>query len=151
VFAGSEFTLEEALRKGEGEFRGLNLMSDTSTDKRHNSRAKVSFSCTFGPTEDTPRSGTVTSLSTSGCFVKTRAWAEKGAKMYVKIWLPERSWLTLRSTVLYHMEQIGLGLGFDELLPEDEQMLRTLIDGARGAQTGAPPEGGDGEQDANGE
>ena len=50
-----------------------------------------------------------------------RAWAETGMGMYVKIWLPEQDWLTLRATVLYQMEKIGFGLRFDAVTPEDVQ------------------------------
>lgn len=113
-------------------------MSGTTQDARHVSRIQTSLSCTFGASEDTPRSGTVTSLSSQGCFVKTTAWVNEGQEMFVKLWQqPERRWLVLRSTVLYRMENIGFGLRFKELAPEDRQALATLIQesGGRDADT----------------
>jgi PilZ domain len=120
-------------------------MTVSTTDNRHNLRAIVSISCAFGPTEDTPRSANLTSLSTRGCFVKTRAWAETGMEMYVKIWLPTQDWLTLRATVLYHMEKIGFGLRFDAVTPEEERVLISLIEDAR--RSPRPPDEGAGTDD----
>jgi hypothetical protein len=107
-------------------------------------RAKVSVSCAFGPTEDTPRSANVTSLSIRGCFVKTRAWAERGSEMFIRIWQkPERNWLTLRATVLYHMDKIGFGLRFDDVTPDQEAAIRAVMDEALGGDSQPAEEGGD--------
>lgn len=102
-------------------------MSETKPDARKLTRAQVALSCTFGPSDDTPRSGTVTSLSLKGCFVKTRAWAERGMEMHVKLWLPEQRWLLLRGAVLYHMEKIGFGILFRDLAPDDAATIDALI------------------------
>jgi hypothetical protein len=104
-------------------------MSETKPDARKQTRVQVALSCTFGLSDDTPRSGTVTSLSLRGCFVKTRAWAERGMEMHVKIWLPEQRWLLLRGAVLYHMEKIGFGLSFRDLTPGESNTLDALING----------------------
>jgi hypothetical protein len=109
-------------------------------------RAKVSVSCAFGPTEDTPRSANVTSLSVRGCFVKTRAWSERGSEMFIRIWREqERDWLTLRATVLYHMDKIGFGLRFDDMTPEQEAAIRAVMEEALGGGGDSQPaeEGGD--------
>lgn len=89
---------------------------------------KLSLSCTFGTTENTPRSGTITTLSTNGCFVKTRAIATKGNVMYFKLWLPEEGWLPLSGTVGYHMEGVGFKMVFAELTPEQQAILERLIE-----------------------
>lgn len=103
-------------------------MTGTTEDARRNTRIQTSISCTFGTSEDTPRSGTVTSLSHHGCFVKTTAWANEGQEMFVKLWLPPlRRWLVLRSTVLYRLENIGFGVRFKEVGDEDAQALAALI------------------------
>jgi hypothetical protein len=114
-------------------------------------RAKVSVSCAFGPTEDTPRSANVTSLSIRGCFVKTRAWSERGTEMFIRIWREsERDWLTLRATVLYHMEKIGFGLRFDDVTPEAEASLRAIIEEALGGDASPAEEGGGGRGNGDG-
>src|SRR3954469_22031705 len=96
-------------------------------DSRKTTRVKTTMSCIFGVTQDTPRSGTVTSISLSGCFVKTKGWATKGQKLYFRLWLPEGRWLPLQGTVLYHLETIGFGLSFEESTPEGEETLKTLV------------------------
>jgi hypothetical protein len=119
-------------------------MSGTTQDARRVSRIQTSLSCTFGTSEDTPRSGTVTSLSVRGCFVKTTAWANDGMEMYVKLWLlAERRWLVLRSTVLYHLENIGFGLGFTDVTADDAQALSALIreNGGQSARSGPDGDG----------
>ena len=111
-------------------------------------RAKVSVSCAFGPTEDTPRSANITSLSVRGCFVKTRAWAERGSEMFIRIWQkPERNWLTLRATVLYHMDKIGFGLKFEDLTPEQEEAIRAVMEEAQRGDAPAAEDRGDGGED----
>ncbi|HYJ47785.1 MAG TPA: PilZ domain-containing protein [Pyrinomonadaceae bacterium] len=113
-----------------------------SPDTRKTTRVKTSMSCIFGVTQDTPRSGTVTSISVTGCFVKTKGWATKGQKMYFRLWLPEGRWLPLHGTVIYHLETIGFGLLFEETGLEDENTLRSLIlQEAAGTKTPAAPEG----------
>jgi hypothetical protein len=100
-------------------------------DQRTNLRVKVFISCTFGPNPDTPRSATVTSISVFGCFVKTKGWATKGQKMYVRLWLPEGQWLPLQGTVIYHMERVGFGLTFDEIDLEDKAKIKELVSQAK--------------------
>ena len=117
-------------------------MSEPTSDARRHTRAQVALSCTFGTNDDTPRSGTVTSLSLKGCFIKTRAWAERGMEMHIKLWLPEQRWLRLRAAVLYHMEKIGFGLTFRDLAPDDAATINGLIQG--GGLPPAQPHGDEG-------
>ena len=98
-----------------------------TSDVRKTKRVKISLSCIFGVTQDTPRSGTVTSISGSGCFVKTKGWASKDQQMHLRLWLPAGGWLRLQGIVLYHLEGIGFGLLFDDLGPEDASALKSLI------------------------
>lgn len=117
-------------------------MSPRDRDDRQTRRVRLHASCAFGPTEDTPRSGTVTSLSTRGCFVKTRAWAESGNKMYLKIWREAgRGWLSLHATVLYHMEKVGFGVTFDDVTEELEDSIWAVMEEAKAA--GALESGGE--------
>jgi hypothetical protein len=112
-------------------------MSTTTTQNtRENSRVKTSLACTFGPSPATPRNGTVTSLSTSGCFVKTKVWITKGQKMYLRLWLPEERWLRLQGEILYHLEEIGFGILFIDVGAEEESILRDLV--GRAATLKAP-------------
>lgn len=99
-----------------------------TTNSRKNRRVKTAISCIFGTTPDTPRSGTVTSLSVSGCFVKTKTWASNSAEMHIRLWLPAERWLPLHGTVLYHLDHIGFGLLFTDVSPDDESILNMLVE-----------------------
>lgn len=118
-------------------------MTNPPTAKGQNGREKVSIPCTFGMSDDTPRNGTVTSLSVARCFVKTRAWAKDGMEMHFKLWLPEQRWLPLRATVLYCMEKVGFELLFNDLAAEDADALRALVGAAQSQnqRPGQPVEG----------
>jgi hypothetical protein len=105
-----------------------------TTNFRNNQRVKTKLDCIFGVTEDTPRSGTVTSLSLAGCFVKTKVWATNAPNMHIRLWLEsERGWLRLQGAVLYHLDHIGFGLLFRDLSPRDENILKMLVE-----QSGKP-------------
>jgi hypothetical protein len=100
-----------------------------TSNLRNNNRVKTKLDCIFGVTEDTPRSGTVTSLSLAGCFVKTKVWATNAPRMHIRLWLEtKRDWLRLQGTVLYHLDHIGFGLLFKDLSSEDESILKTLVE-----------------------
>lgn len=107
-------------------------------DNRTNARVKLAISCIFGPNPDTPRSATVTSISVLGCFVKTKGWATKGQKMYLRLWLPEGQWLPLQGTVIYHMERIGFGLTFEEIGSADEVKIQELVSQAQATSGNSP-------------
>jgi hypothetical protein len=100
-------------------------------DNRTNARVKSFISCTYGSNADTPRSGTVTSISVLGCFVKTKGWATKGQKMFLKLWLPEGQWLQMQGTVIYHMERVGFGVTFDSMGSDDELKIKGLVSQAQ--------------------
>lgn len=106
-------------------------MMDAQSKRGQDGRERVSLPCAFGMSDDTPRKGTVTSLSAKRCFVKTKAWAKDGMELHVKLWLPEERWLPLRAKVLYCMEKVGFELLFDSPTPEETEALRSLIAAAQ--------------------
>jgi len=99
-----------------------------SINLRNNSRVRTNIDCIFGVTPEATRSGTVTSLSMAGCFVKTTIWATDVPKMYIRLWLNSQGWLRLQGSVLYHLEKIGFGLRFIGLTSQDESVLKELIE-----------------------
>ena len=48
--------------------------------------------------------------------------------MYIRLWLSSQRWLRLQGIVLYHLEQIGFGLRFADLTPQDESAIMELIE-----------------------
>ena len=82
----------------------------------------------WGPNEDTARSGTLTSLSERGCFVKTKGFVSEGQRIFVKLWLPTWRWLTLEGAVRYHMERVGFGLVFADVPEAAREIIELLIE-----------------------
>jgi hypothetical protein len=94
--------------------------------------------CHWGPTDDCLRNGKVTRLSISykTCFIQTKAPANDGQSMFVKIWLPDEmvrelslahNYLLLRGQVVRYSPKIGFGLHFGELSEGEGEMLSILI------------------------
>lgn len=100
-------------------------------DAKKKMRFLSELSCAFGPTPDTPRSGTITSIGPRECFVKTKAIVIEGQTLYVRVWTPENRWLRLSGRVKYHMERVGFGVVFHELSEEQMAGLAVLIEQLR--------------------
>ncbi|HEX7316194.1 MAG TPA: hypothetical protein VF297_19975 [Pyrinomonadaceae bacterium] len=100
-------------------------------DARKKTRFLSELSCAFGPTPDTPRSGTITSIGPRECFVKTKAIVIEGQSLHVRVWTPEQRWLRLSGRVKYHMERVGFGVVFHDLTDEQLAGLSLLIDQLR--------------------
>ncbi len=100
-------------------------------DARKKTRFLTELSCAFGPTPDTPRSGTITSLGPRECFVKTKAIVIENQTLHVRVWTPENRWLRLSGRVKYHMERVGFGLVFQGLTEEQLSELSDLVERLR--------------------
>jgi hypothetical protein len=102
-------------------------------DARKKTRFLSELSCAFGPTPDTPRSGTITSIGLKECFVKTKAIVIEGQSLHVRVWTPENRWLRLLGRVKYHMERVGFGVVFHELSEDQLGELSRLVEQLRRA------------------
>ena len=100
-------------------------------DARKKTRFLSELSCAFGPTPDTPRSGTITSIGLKECFVKTKAIVIEGQSLHVRVWTPENCWLRLSGWVKYHMERVGFGVVFQGLSDEQLTDLSRLVEQLR--------------------
>ena len=100
-------------------------------DARKKTRFLSELSCAFGPTPDTPRSGTITSIGLKECFVKTKAIVIEGQSLHVRVWTPENRWLRLSGRVKYHMERVGFGVVFQELSDDQLAGLSLLVEQLR--------------------
>src|SRR5215212_5515257 len=100
-------------------------------DARKKTRFLSELSCAFGPTPDTPRSGTITSIGLKECFVKTKAIVIEGQSLHVRVWTPENRWLRLSGRVKYHMERVGFGVVFHELAEDQLLALSRLVEQLR--------------------
>jgi hypothetical protein len=100
-------------------------------DARKKTRFLSELSCAFGPTPDTPRSGTVTSIGLRECFVKTKAIVIEGQGIHVRVWTSENRWLRLTGRVKYHMERVGFGVVFQGLSEDQLAELSCLVEELR--------------------
>ena len=100
-------------------------------DARKKTRFLSELSCAFGPTPDTPRSGTITSIGLRECFVKTKAIVIEGQSLHVRVWTPENCWLRLTGRVKYHMERVGFGVVFQGLSEGQLADLARLVEQLR--------------------
>ena len=100
-------------------------------DPRKKTRFLSELSCAFGPTPDTPRSGTITSIGLKECFVKTKAIVIEGQSLHVRVWTPENRWLRLSGRVKYHMERVGFGVVFQDLSEDQLSDLSRLVEQLR--------------------
>jgi hypothetical protein len=100
-------------------------------ERKRQTRFITELSCTFGATPDAPRSGKITSLSSTGCFVKTKAMVTKRQSLFLRIWMPENRWLRLCGAVNYNMEGVGFSLGFTTQGDEERADLDRLLEGLR--------------------
>ncbi|MFN2454332.1 MAG: PilZ domain-containing protein [Pyrinomonadaceae bacterium] len=97
-------------------------------DHRQTQRSLTSLPCAFGVTPDMPCSGTITNISRKGCFVKTKDIVVKGNTLYINVRLPENRRLQLGGNVVYHLNDIGFGLLFDDVAVEDQLVLDELVE-----------------------
>lgn len=97
-------------------------------ERRGTLRVRPAMDCSWGATETCPRNGQITSLSSAGCFVKTKAEVSPGQTLYVNCWLPTERWLLLRGEVAYHLPKVGFGLIFQDLADTDSEMLSMILD-----------------------
>jgi hypothetical protein len=97
-------------------------------ERKRQTRFITDLSCTFGATPDAPRSGKITSLSSTGCFVKTKAMVTKRQPLFLRIWMPDNRWLRLSGAVNYNMEGVGFSLGFTAFGDEERADLERLLE-----------------------
>jgi hypothetical protein len=73
------------------------------------------------------RDGTITDISTAGCFVLTDDLVEKGDLVKIELLLPAGK-LILWGHVIYTAEEIGFGIRFSPFFPEaDRRKLELLV------------------------
>lgn len=100
-------------------------------NSKKQSRFLVELPCAFGSTPQTPRNGTITSIGTNGCFVKTKAIVAGEQTLHVRVWTNEDRWLRLQGRVKYHMEKVGFSLTFSDMAEDDIHNLNELIEALR--------------------
>lgn len=77
------------------------------------------------------RKGTISDISTSGCFMLTAPEIKAREMVKVGIQLPSGKGITLTGETVYAVEEIGFALRFTNLAEPEQQFLQRLIDSAR--------------------
>ena len=99
-------------------------------ERRKNARTAVEFPVTFFSAEVTGE-GTVTDLSSGGCFIKTVASVPEGTALALQVQLTDRQLMKVDRAVVRRSYD-GLGVQFVSLREgEEAQLMRFLGEGAR--------------------
>ena len=77
------------------------------------------------------RKGTISDISTSGCFVLTAPQIQVNEAIKVGIKFPNGKGVTLSGEAVYAVEEIGFALRFTDLGERERRFLYRLIDSAR--------------------
>jgi hypothetical protein len=77
------------------------------------------------------RKGTISDISTSGCFVLTAPEVTPKETVRLGIQLPSGKGITLSGETVYAVEEIGFALRFIDLGNKEQQFLQRLINTAR--------------------
>ena len=77
------------------------------------------------------RKGTISDISTDGCFILTSPEVVATEPVKIGIQLPQGVVVTLPGEAVYSMEEIGFGLRFTGLGRTEQLFLQRLIDSAR--------------------
>ena len=82
----------------------------------------------WGETEGGLNSGKITSLSSKGCFVQTKAEAYANQTIFIRMRLPTERWMLLRGEVIHALSKVGFGMRFTGSSAEDNSMLALLVE-----------------------
>ena len=77
------------------------------------------------------RKGTISDISTSGCFILTSPEVVAAEPIKVGIQLPKGKIVTLPGEAVYSAAEIGFALRFTGLGKTEQRFLQRLIDSAR--------------------
>jgi hypothetical protein len=102
----------------------------TFQERRRAERFRVNLDAQWESTS-IQRKGTISDISTSGCFVLTTPEIKAHAPVKLGIPLPNGKGVTLSGETVYTVEEIGFAVRFTDLAETERQFLHRLIDTAR--------------------
>jgi hypothetical protein len=83
----------------------------------------------------TQREGTVTDISSTGCFILTSAQVKVGELVRLEIETPTEGWIYIWGEVVYLIKEMGFALQFTGTGDNEHAMLGLLIDYYRVEET----------------
>src|SRR5579862_5354720 len=105
------------------------LSNDHSNDRRKHARVRVSVPVQIQTDAcASPIRGATSDLSLSGCYIETIFPFPVGTQLEIKLQL--EGTLLVLGTVVTSDPQVGNGVHFTRMLPEDIEELRVFLDAA---------------------
>jgi hypothetical protein len=106
--------------------------SEPPQERRDSTRIKVSVPVElFTPESDVPHRCATTDLSESGCYIESVLPFPIGTIFEMSLQLDET--LLVVGTVVTRDPQVGNGIKFTRMLPEDREILRAYVEAAQQA------------------
>jgi hypothetical protein len=106
--------------------------SEPPQERRDSTRIKVSVPVElFTPESDVPHRCATTDLSQSGCYIESVLPFPIGTIFEMSLQLDET--LLVVGTVVTRDPQVGNGIKFTRMLPEDREILRAYVEAAQQA------------------
>jgi hypothetical protein len=108
-------------------------MAPEDQNRRQHPRLKVGVPIEFRPEgSEFPIRGATSDLSLSGCYVEMTFTFPVGTVLEITLQLEEQ--VIAVATVVTCDTQVGNGLNFTKILPEDQELLRTYLEGLEKSQ-----------------
>jgi len=97
------------------------------TDRRSHPRFKISVPLEiYGEDSEIPARCATSDLSLSGCYIETMFPYRIGTRLHLKLQLEDT--LLIQAAVVTSDPQVGNGIRFEKMLPEDLEQLRVFLD-----------------------
>jgi hypothetical protein len=103
-------------------------------EKRRADRARVELNARWEG-EQTSRTGTITDISRTGCFILTDDKVQVNELIRLEIQLPGGNWMSIWGEVVNRAPEIGYGLRFNGASDAEQDLLDKLIEYLIGEKT----------------
>jgi hypothetical protein len=106
----------------------LSLSALPERQRRKLQRVAVTLPVNWGMTRACLNNGTITSLSSKGCLIKTDSPEALSIQIiYLRFQLPDGSQMMLQGRVLYYLKQVIFGVEFIALAEQDQSRLDQFV------------------------
>lgn len=99
-----------------------------SDSRRRYPRVKASIPTDWGLTPECLKHDRITSFSIGGCFLQTAEAVDAWSLIFLRFYLSKAGEQIIKGEVKYHLEKVGLGVGFIELTEADRRNFQILVD-----------------------
>lgn len=105
------------------------MAKKTNTDRRSSPRAPVNLGIQWEGYVG-PRRGTISDISTGGCFILCSGEVLDGQNVKISIKLPKGKAVHLWGEVVNHVDEIGFAVRFSNVGDAEKRFLSKLVDRA---------------------